>query len=119
MTYLELAKQIVTEQPPRCSECARLEAREVTVLRCAACGYKAVAGAHPAPQPGDLAYPLAYVREQAPGLYQPHRGRFLHWVRQYQAEGWTRDDAERAAFRRVMLSPPARRQPTREEPSHG
>lgn len=44
-----MAKQIVTEQPPRCSECARLEKRDVTVLRCAACGYKAVAGAHPSP----------------------------------------------------------------------
>jgi hypothetical protein len=80
------------------------------VLHCAECGYEARAGAHPAPRLGDLAYPLGYVRTHAPGLYEPYQSRFRYWTSRFEDAGWTREDAERAAFRRVMLSPPAARQ---------
>jgi hypothetical protein len=112
MSYLELAKQVLTERaasprPKRCSECDRLEHQGVTVLHCAECGYEAPAGAHPAPRPGDLIYPLSFVRKDAPSLYEPYLGRFRYWTSRFEAAGWTREDAERAAYRQVMLSPPA------------
>jgi hypothetical protein len=112
MSYLERAKQVVAEAGyvltrPRCSECRELEGRGVTVLHCAACGYEAPAEQRPQPRPGDLVYPLAYVRVQAPGLHEPYLGRFWHWTRRFREAGWSQEDAERAAFRRVLLSPQA------------
>jgi hypothetical protein len=90
-----------------CPECRDLEAKGVTVLHCATCGYEVPAEPRPQPRPGDLVYPLAYVRVQAPGLHEPYLGRFRHWTWRFREAGWSQEDAERAAFRRVLLSPPA------------
>lgn len=64
MSYLELAKQVLTARSPqarpwRCSECARLEQRDVTVLRCTVCGYTAPPAAMPAYRRGHRIYPRA------------------------------------------------------------
>jgi hypothetical protein len=118
MSYLELAKQVMTDrdthadaQPrgERCARCQALEAQGVRILLCSTCGHTAELPPAPRPQPRDLAYSLAHVRLHAPDLLPVQREWFEYWLDLYLDAGWTREDAERAAFRRAMHSPPAPR----------
>lgn len=91
----------------RCDRCQDLDAQGVRILFCSTCGRIGDHPPAPQPQPRDLAYPLAYVRQHAPGLPPIYRERFDYWLDLFLDAGWTQEHAERAAFRRVMLSPPA------------
>lgn len=56
----------------------------------------------------DLVYSVAHVRRQAPDLSPVQREGFDYWLDLYLDRGWSREDAERGAFRRPMQSPPAK-----------
>lgn len=92
----------------RCSRCRTLEAQGVRILLCS-CGHTAKLPPAPRPQPQDLGYSLAHVRRHAPDLSPVQRESFDYWLDLYLDGGWSREDAERAAFRRAMLPPPAPR----------
>jgi len=92
----------------RCPRCQALEARGVRILLCS-CGYTAQLRPAPQPQPRDLVYSLAHVRQHADGLSPVQREWFDYWLDLYTDGGWSREDAERGAFRRAMHSRPAPR----------
>ena len=88
----------------RCPRCQALEARGVHILLCS-CGYAAELPPAPRPRPEDLAHPLDHVRQHVPGLAPLQRERFDYWLDLYLDGGWSREDAERGAFRRAVESP--------------
>ncbi len=56
---------------------------------------------------GDLLYPLDFVRAEAALFTPPYAEAFRHWRQVFEREeGYAREDAERAAFRRVLRSGP-------------
>jgi len=58
------------------------------------------------PTPDDLKYPLDFVRREVPDLSSSYRERYEYWLDLMTGAGWSQEDAERAAFRRVITGPP-------------
>lgn len=114
MSYLEKAKQALSESAvaastsARCARCIELEAQGVETLICSRCGYVADIPT-PVPTAQDLTFPLAYVREQVPSLPPVYREEYDWWLDLYLHVGWSREDSERAAFRRALHFTPPRR----------
>ena len=100
------ARSKVDSVAERCPRCQALEAQGVRILLCS-CGYTAQLRPAPQPQPRDLVYSLAHVRQHAPDLSPVQHEWFDYWLDLYTDGGWSREDAERGAFRRAMHSPSA------------
>ena len=92
---------LLSSEQQRCARCLAQEAQGVKVLVCS-CGYVAELEM-PRPSAEDLKHTPAYVREQVQTLHQPYLGMWRYWVELYTSEGWSREHAERGAFRRVLL----------------
>ena len=99
------ARSKVDSVAERCPRCQALEAQGVRILLCSTCGYTAALPPAPRPRLEDLAHPLDHVRQHVPGLAPLQRERFDYWLDLYLDGGWSREDAERGAFRRAVESP--------------
>jgi hypothetical protein len=67
--------------------------------------------ATPSPEgypPPDLSYSHQEVQQRLPALTPGHRGVFDYWLEEYEAKGWSREEAERGAFARTMGQGPIR-----------
>ena len=52
----------------------------------------------------ELLYPLGFVRQEVLALTPPYRERYWEWVQVFEADGYSREHAERAAYRRLITS---------------
>ena len=103
------ARSKVDSAAGRCPRCRALEAQGVRILLCS-CGYTAELPPAPRPGPKDLVYSLDHVRQHAADLSAVQREWFDYWLDLYLDGGWSREEAERAAYRRAMHSAPAPRE---------
>lgn len=87
----------------RCSRCLELDALGVRVLACPVCSHRLLPPEQPSPDA--LWFPLFHRAQDRGQLLESQQIRWRYCVLRFLKLGWSREDAELAAFRRVVRLP--------------